>query len=146
MNNHFNIVDKYYNDNDNILHENNEFQNNELENNQLENNELDDQWIYDFKLNDLQNNEFINCSNNNDNDNDYNVTILNIYNIYVNMDHELIDISNETVMIYDDVIQRNDIIKLIKKNSIYYDKNYKLYFLLKLNLDISYEYLNNFFR
>lgn len=113
-----------------------ELENDELENDKLENDELDDQWIYDFKLNDIVNDEFINCDNDN-------ISMLNIYNIYVN-NNILSDVSNETVKIYDDILNRNDIIKLIKKNSIYNDKNYKLYFLLKFNVDISYEYLNNF--
>ena len=120
--------------------EENDLEENDLDENDLEENDLDDQWINDFNLDDIENDEFIACNNDISN----NITTLKIYNIYVNKNNILTDISNETIMIYDDVIRRSDLIKLIKKNSISCDKHYKLYFLLKFNVDISYEYLNNF--
>jgi hypothetical protein len=90
-----------------------------------EQNILDDSWINDFERNDNPYNEFYKD----------NIFTVNINIFYINKDNEIEKVSEEVFLMQTpNIISREEIIGIIKKNSIMNDNNYSLLSIIKYNI------------
>jgi hypothetical protein len=90
-----------------------------------EQNILDDSWINDFERNDNPYNEFYKD----------NIFTVNINIFYINKDNEIEKVTEEVFLMQtQNLISREEIIGIIKKNSIMNDNNYSLLSIIKYNI------------
>ena len=88
--------------------------------------ENDCEWINNIKRSDKLYNDFYQVE----------TKCIKIYCLYVNKDKELVYINKDTIELNNKTLMRNRLISLLKSNSNYNKRNYKIMSLLKYNIDI----------
>jgi len=102
-----------------------------------EQNVLDDSWINDFEKNDNPYNEFYKD----------NIFTANINILYINKDNDLEKVSEEVLMMRtQNIISREEIIGIIKKNSNVNDNKYSLLSIIKYNIVLNPEDITTFLK
>ncbi len=102
-----------------------------------EQNVLDDSWINDFEKNDNPYNEFYKD----------NIFTVNINILYINKDNDLEKVSEEVLMMRtQNIISREEIIGIIKKNSNVNGNKYSLLSIIKYNIVLNPEDITTFLK
>jgi hypothetical protein len=102
-----------------------------------EQNTLDDSWINEFEKNDNPYNDFYKD----------NIFTVNINIFYINKDNEIEKVSEEVFLMQtQNIISREEIIGIIKKNSIMNDNNYSLLSIIKYNIILNPQDITTFLK
>ena len=109
--------------------------NEKINDDELDYDELNDEWIHSFEDNDKLYKDFYKD----------NLYYINIDFIYVNKNNDIEKIKQESfLMSVHNSITRDELIGLLKKNSIDNDKRYSLLSILKYNITLDAEDIKNF--
>ena len=98
---------------------------------------LDDDWICNFEKNDKLYKDFYKDD----------VYFINLYIVYVNKNHEIEKLKQEIfLMSLPNCVTRNEVLGIIKKNLTDNNINYSLFSILKYNINIDTEDVENFLK
>jgi hypothetical protein len=101
----------------------------------LENNTLDDDWINTFENTDKLYKDFYKED----------LYYINLKFIYINRDNEIDKLKQESfLMSSPNIITQDEILEILKKNSIDNDKRYSLLSILRYNINIEPDEVNNY--